>query len=177
MRWGAWLTRPDPYLVVFSGLPGTGKTVIAKGLAGALGLVYLRIDTIEQALIRAGIEQVGAAGYAVANALAEESLRLGRSVVADCVNPVRESRIGWRAVAERASARLVEIQFICSDRAEHRRRVEARLPDIPGHVLPGWDAVLAHEFEPRDDDCLVLDTARLSVMESVERCVGYVRLG
>lgn len=151
--------------------------MIAKGLAGALGMVYLRIDTIEQALIQAGIERVGAAGYAVANALAEETLRLGRSVVADCVNPVRESRMGWRAVAERASARLAEVHLLCSDRDEHRRRVEARLPDIPGHVLPGWDAVMAHEFEPRDNDCLVLDTARLSVREAVERCVNYVRVG
>ena len=39
-----------PSLVVFSGLPGTGKTTVAKALAATLGAVYLRIDTIEQAM-------------------------------------------------------------------------------------------------------------------------------
>ncbi len=37
-------------LIVFSGLPGTGKTTIANDLAATTGAVYLRIDTIEQAI-------------------------------------------------------------------------------------------------------------------------------
>ena len=43
------------------------------------------------------MEQIGPAGYSVANAPAETNLRLGHSVVADCVNPVRDSRLGWSA--------------------------------------------------------------------------------
>jgi predicted kinase len=35
---------------VFSGLPGTGKTTISRDLAASLNAVYLRIDTIEQAI-------------------------------------------------------------------------------------------------------------------------------
>ena len=35
-------------LIVFSSLPGTGKTTIAKDLAAQTDAVYLRIDTIEQ---------------------------------------------------------------------------------------------------------------------------------
>ena len=37
-------------LIIFGGLPSTGKTMIATELAGQLGAVYLRIDSIEQAL-------------------------------------------------------------------------------------------------------------------------------
>ena len=37
-------------LVVFGGLPGTGKTTLARQVADRLGATYLRIDTIEQAL-------------------------------------------------------------------------------------------------------------------------------
>ncbi len=37
-------------LIVFSGLPGTGKTTIAQAVVRRCGAVYLRIDTIEQAL-------------------------------------------------------------------------------------------------------------------------------
>lgn len=37
-------------LIIFSGLPGSGKSTIARALAQRLGAVYLRIDTIEQAI-------------------------------------------------------------------------------------------------------------------------------
>ena len=37
-------------LIVFGGLPGTGKTTLAKAIAGEHAATYLRIDTIEQAL-------------------------------------------------------------------------------------------------------------------------------
>jgi tRNA uridine 5-carbamoylmethylation protein Kti12 len=37
-------------LIVLSGLPGVGKTTIARELASSLKAVYLRIDSIEQAL-------------------------------------------------------------------------------------------------------------------------------
>jgi predicted kinase len=38
-------------LVVFAGLPGSGKFVLARRLADATGATYLRIDTIESAAI------------------------------------------------------------------------------------------------------------------------------
>jgi predicted kinase len=38
-------------LVVFAGLPGSGKSVLARGVADAIGATYLRIDTIESAIV------------------------------------------------------------------------------------------------------------------------------
>jgi predicted kinase len=164
-----------PLLVVFGGLPGTGKTTLSQALAARLAAAYLRIDTIEQAMRAAGAEPIGAAGYAVANAVAASNLLLGLTVVADGVNPVRESRQAWRQVAARASAHLVDIQLVCSDAAEHRRRIETRVADIPGHVLPCWEAVLRHDHEPRDDEHLLLDTAFLSPAELLGRCEAHIR--
>jgi predicted kinase len=37
-------------LIIFGGLPGTGKTTIARALAHQIGAVHLRIDSIEQAI-------------------------------------------------------------------------------------------------------------------------------
>jgi predicted kinase len=120
-----------PFLIVFSGLPGMGKTTVPKALAARPRAVYLRIDTIVQAMKSARAERMGPAGYAVANALAADNRLLGRSMVADCVNPVREIRLGWSKVAAQASASLVHIQLICSDSAEHGHRVERRSAHIP----------------------------------------------
>src|SRR2546428_383735 len=58
-------TRLPPMLIVLSGLPGTGKTTIAREVARAIAAVYLRIDSIEQVMAAAGWRVEGE-GYAVA---------------------------------------------------------------------------------------------------------------
>jgi predicted kinase len=155
-------------LVVLSGLPGVGKTTIARNVATRLGAVDLLIDTIEQALRNAG-SNVGAKGYAVAYAVAEDNLRLGRIVVADCVNPWPLTRDEWRSVADRAAVRIVDVEVVCSDVDEHRRRVESRAPDLAGHTLPTWTDVVERDYRPWSGDRLVIDTDDLDLEESVRR--------
>ena len=156
-------------LIVFSGLPGTGKTTIARELARQTGAVYLRIDVIEQAIRKAGVlaGDVGASGYGVANALALSNLQVGHTVVADCVNPVRESREAWKAVAAAAKVVLLDILVTCSDRKEHQRRVETRTGDIPGLIPPTWQSVLAHEYEAWECVPQEIDTALMTPEQAV----------
>ena len=161
-------------LIVFSGLPGTGKTTIANDLAATTGAVYLRIDTIEQAIRNSGAlaRDVGRSGYMVANELARSNLRLGRTVIVDCVNPVLESRIAWSEIASQASSRLANIHVICSDKDEHRRRVETRMVDIPGLTPPTWQSVLDHEYEPWDEAPFCIDTALISPVQAVAMIIN-----
>ena len=156
-------------LIVIGGLPGTGKTSLARGLARALDAVHLRIDTIEQALRCAAIgsDALGGAGYVVGYGVAADNLALGRTVVADAVNPRASIRAAWRDVARRAAVAVVEVEVVCSDTAEHRRRVESRNADIPGLELPTWDDVQARAYERWDGDHLVIDTARQPVEQGV----------
>jgi predicted kinase len=161
-------------LVVFSGLPGVGKTTIARELVQATSAVYVRIDSIEQALRNAGC-QVEGEGYSVAYAVAEDNLRLGRAVIADCVNPWPLTRSDWRAVAERAGVRALDVEIVCSDAVEHRRRVESRRPDIAGHQLPTWSQVVERDYGAWTGDRLVVDTARLDVEQSVRTILAVVK--
>jgi predicted kinase len=157
-------------LIVLGGLPGTGKSSIACRLAEKYAAMYLRIDTIEQALVRAGIyaKEIGPEGYSVAYALAEENLRLGQIVIADSVNPLLLTRTAWRAVASRVGAKVVEVEVRCSDVEEHQRRVETRIADIDGHVLPTWRDVLGRTYEPWDSERIVIDTAHRDPDDCVE---------
>jgi predicted kinase len=158
-------------LIVFSGLPGVGKTAIARELARAIGAVHLRIDSIEQVLRRAG-HRVEGEGYEVAYAVAEDNLRVGRTVIADCVNPWPLTRGAWRDVAERAGVAVFDVEIICSDAIEHRRRVESRQADIVGHALPTWQDVVERDYHAWDRDRLVVDTAVSDVSASVSAIVG-----
>ena len=109
---------------------------------------------------------VAGEGYEVAFAVAADNLALGRTVVADCVNPWPLTRAAWRLVAERAGVRALEVELVCSDDLEHRRRVESRVADIEGHVLPTWKQVVERDYRPWDTPRLVVDTALSSVADA-----------
>jgi predicted kinase len=158
-------------LIALSGLPGVGKTTIARELARRLSAVHVRVDSIEQALRRAGLVVEGE-GYAVARAVADDNLRVGRTVVADCVNPWPLTRDEWRAVAEEAGVPLLEVEVVCSDEREHRRRVESRVADIAGHRVPTWREVAERDYRAWDRARLVVDTGRQTTEESVRVIVA-----
>jgi predicted kinase len=155
-------------LIALSGRPGVGKTTIAREVVRRTGAVHLRIDTIEQAMRDAGFAVTRDEGYRVGYALAEDNLRLGRSIVADSVNNVAVTRRAWREAARRAQAAFLNVEVICSDVAEHRRRVETRVSDIANLELPDWDAVCARVAEAWPEERLVVDTAKQSAADIAE---------
>jgi len=159
-------------LISLSGLPGTGKSTVGRRAAYELDAVYLRIDSIEAPMLRAGFA-VNGVRYEAAQAVASENLTLGRIVVADCVNPWPLTRNAWRVVATRPGAAVIEVEFICSDAVEHRRRVEARHQHDPRS--PSWQSVLARDYRPWDRERLVIDTACVDVESAAAILVRAVQ--
>jgi predicted kinase len=150
-------------IIAIGGLPGVGKTTVARALAGRLRAAHLRIDAFEAALVTTGLvapgADVGSAGYEIALAAADTCLAAGTDVVVDAVFPIAVSRQPWTALAERWGTSIRWVRLVCGDPAEHRRRVEERVGDLDGAVLPDWAAVVGREVDEWREPHVVVDTA------------------
>ena len=166
-------------LIIFSGLPGAGKSSLCKQLARRISATYIRIDTIECAIRNSSSsanEAVDAgAGYIVGYAIAEDNLKTGRTVIADSVNPIKMTRDDWLEVAKKASVKAIEVEVICSDTLQHEKRVEIRKADIKNHKLPNWQNVLDREYEEWDRDRIVIDTANRTIEQNIDELLSNTK--
>ena len=165
-----------PLLIVLGGLPGVGKTTVARGIARDLSAVHVRIDTIEEVLRREprAPDDLEDIGYRIGYALALDNLRAGHWVIADAVNPIPLTRDAWRSVGDAGRATVVEIEVTCSDPQVHRGRLEGREADIPGARLPTWDEVLTRHYEPWEPEPARVDTASTSPAASVRQALTAI---
>jgi predicted kinase len=164
-------------LIVLAGLPATGKSSIARELARRTGAVWLRIDSMDQAIWASGTAPSDLQDwtYRAAQAVATDNLSLGRDVIADCVNDWQEARDGWAQSASRAGAQVLWVEIACSDPVEHRRRVETRTTDIAGLVPPDWQAVIGRDYHPWDRDHLTIDTSHRTLEACVESALAALQ--
>jgi predicted kinase len=125
-----------PALIAIGGLPGSGKTTVARRLSTRLGIPCLSSDVAGGAVRRALPDQLSGddafrAGYEVLFTLAEEFLAHGGSVIVDL-------SLGWPFQWQRLDAiqeRRPHIAFVpvllrcprevCVERIEHRRTASA----------------------------------------------------
>lgn len=156
-----------PRLFIFGGLPASGKSALATHLAGLLGAAYIRIDSIEEAILSLG-ELAGPEGYLAAYAIAADNLRNGVSVIADSVNPIESTRSAWIRVAKSCGVQYREIHIMCSDKSEHRRRLEKRNLETPSVRALTWEDVDGREFETWSS-AQAFDTAGETLEESKSR--------
>ena len=162
-------------LFIFAGLPGSGKSTLAQELAKRIDAAYVRIDTIEQALRDLCAFDVQGEGYGVAYRVAADNLRLGRNVVADSCNPIELTRREWERTAREVGARYVNIEVICSDRTEHRRRVETRPTSVAGLEPPTWENVVTREYHPWSVARIVIDSSGETPTRSIDRLLAELR--
>lgn len=162
-------------IVAIGGLPGVGKTTVSRELARRLRAAHVRIDALESALVTTGLVRsaadLGPAGYDLALAVAETCLAAGGDVVVDAVFPVAISRQPFSDLAERHAVPIHWVRLECSDTAEHRRRVESRVFDLPGSGRPDWAAVTTRETDEWTQPHAVVDTAAGNPVDAIQELV------
>ena len=141
----------NPLFITLAGLPGTGKTTLARLLAKKLSLVYLRLDCIEVPFYRYNATSGSKGeGYDAIVNLARENLNLGLGVIVDTVNPLHLTRKSFRDLAKETNANFLQFELKTNNLLLHKKRIEQRKADIVGHNLPTWNKVLNVEYEEWD---------------------------
>ena len=155
-----------PILVVTMGLPASGKTTLAHGLASRIGLLHLSSDVTRKELagLRAtfhttdaferGIYTRGMSRrtYAILRRKAARWLRRGKSVVLDATYGQPSERAALRQLARHTGARLYVITCR-ADEAVLQSRVTARMTDShsTSDARPElWPALRSAFVEPTD---------------------------
>lgn len=146
-------------LVMVGGLPGTGKTTVARMAAQYLGARLLRADEVRKDIagLAPGEHTVGAvdaglygpqrteATYHALRERAAEALALGHSVVLDATHARADHREAVREMAAATSAELLEVCCVAArpvavDRIEARARAGTDASDATEAV---YDAMAA----------------------------------
>jgi predicted kinase len=168
--------------IIFTGLPGTGKSSIAEAVARELNIPVFAKDWLEATLIHCELKPVegapplGSAGYQLLTTLAERQLQLGQSVILDSVASTLSIRAEWRALAQTHQAEWRVIECICSDEATQRDRMSMRQRHIPGWHELDWPEVerVRVYYAPWDEERLILDAVN-PLADNIAAALQYLR--
>jgi predicted kinase len=152
-------------LIVFSGLPGTGKSTLAEAIGRELGIPVFAKDWLEATLIRSELKpmneekSLGFAGYELLTVLAARQMILGQSVILDSVAASKTIRNTWHRLSDQYNADWRVIERVCSDESLHRSRLKDRKRYIPGWQELEWSEVerMKHYYVAWEGERLILD--------------------
>lgn len=178
-----------PALIITSGLPGSGKSVVGRAIARALRADIHQADRIRKSLIGcAPTDRPGPDAYtpdatrrtyAAVSVACAASLAASRACIADATFPTRESRAALLLEAARVNAPAIIVHCHADD-AETRRRLAARTARNTDPSDADWQVYLhakAAYHPPADDEGAVLHAADADPADTAARVIARLAAG
>lgn len=167
-----------PYLIVVSGLPGSGKSTFSRRLAQRVPVLLMESDALRKALFGTPTHSLAESTrlFRAIHALVEEHLQRGIPVLLDATNLQETHREPLYAIAERTRASLILVwveapEEVVRQRLEKRMRREdsTDLSDATWEVYLRMRATAERPHRPH----FVVDTSRdiTPVLEKIARLV------
>ena len=126
--------------VIFSGLPGTGKSTLANRLARELRWPLLRIDDVVGDVPENPGIDFWDSRVQVLLELCEAQLQLGINVIADSVF-MNKDRLHAEAIAREQKALFRPIHTFMSDERAWQERVTRRVIELNNPAMATWDQI------------------------------------
>ncbi len=162
-------------LILISGLPGTGKSRISRGLAPRLNAVHISSDSIRKKLLerRTYSEEEKALVYSEMLSQASKSLSGGKNVVADATFYKKSLRKEMRKAAEEAGTGFFLVECVLPEEKAKERISSRKRGDSEAKYREYL--IVKEAFEPFEssEERITIDTS-LPVEESVETILRSV---
>ncbi len=154
-----------PFVVLISGLPGTGKTCVGRALARRLPLSLLETDALRKSLFPVPMysAEESVRLFQACHLLMEELLRKGVPVLLDGTNLVERQREHVYGISDRLNVKLVIVR-VTAPEEEVRWRLRRRLGkgQDNGHSDADWEVY--KKMRPREEvirrNHYVIDTSK-----------------
>ena len=136
------LAGGSPYLMLFSGLPGTGKSHFARSLVARVPMMVLESDHLRKTLVAepAYTPDEHAMVFSAAHLLIEEFLQRGWRVLFEATNLTENFRQPVYDIAERTASPITIVRFTAPPGVV-RKRLEGRIArlDPQDNSDAGWE--------------------------------------
>ena len=141
-----------PLLIVLVGLPGTGKSTLARALAQALPAAAVEYDFVRKQLFDSPTHssQESQLVHNVCHAVIRRLLRRGVSTISDATNLIESQREFLYHVADQCDARLLVVRVAASEPVV-RQRLEQRQVARSPHDLSEADWSIYLRMQQRQD--------------------------
>ena len=162
-------------LIIFSGLPGTGKSTLASRLVRELQMPLLCIDdVIGEVPAGAGIP-FWDSKVAILLRLVEVQLNLGLSLVVDSVF-MNMDRNHAQELARQYDARFYPIYVFVSDDEVWKQRVNERYDEMNNRDVATWERIQhqRERFRSWDPDTALFLDSVFSVDRNYEAVLNFV---
>ncbi len=170
------------WLIVMRGLPGCGKSTIARALSKQLGWPIIDKDDIKD-ILDGHTPEAGGLSYETMFNVARRQLLQGLNVICDSPITFSASYHKAQSIAAETNASLVIVECTCSDEQKWRQRINGRKQlKLPAHHQKDWDVLQTNRTHmenemnyPISNPRIIVDTIRPldEIVSEIVQWLGY----